>query len=133
MPRHDLILNINMNALPALVGISSIVWVSIGILSHADWVLRIFRKESEIIAQQQATIEKYGYGAISRPRRLTQKNLFVFGYWGKDSVSSQEGSAENVQSSPAIFTLANVNLVAFTSITVLVVLSKGLFRGLGMF
>jgi hypothetical protein len=122
-----------MNALPALVGISSIVWVSIGILSHADWVLRVFRKESGIITQQQETIEKFGYGAISRPRKLTQKNLFVFGYWGKDNGSLPDNGSEGIQSSPAIFTLANVNLVAFTSIAVLIVLSKGLFKGLGMF
>ena len=112
-----------MNALPALVGISSIVWVSIGILSHANWVLRIFRKESEIIAHQQETIEKFGYGAISRPRKLIQKNLVVFGYWEKGVGSLSENGAESVQGSPAIFTLANVNLVAFTSITVLIVLS----------
>ena len=121
-----------MNALPALVGISSIVWVSIGILSHANWVLRIFRKESEIIAHQQETIEKFGYGAISRPRKLIQKNLVVFGYWEKGVGSLSENGAESVQGSPAIFTLANVNLVAFTSITVLIILSKGLLRGLGV-
>ena len=121
-----------MNALPALVGISSIVWVSIGILSHANWVLRIFRKESEIIAHQQEAIEKFGYGAISRPRKLIQKNLVVFGYWEKGVGSLSENHAETVQGSPAIFTLANVNLVAFTSITVLIILSKGLLRGLGV-
>ena len=121
-----------MNALPALVGISSIVWVSIGILSHANWVLRIFRKESEIIAHQQETIEKFGYGAISRPRKLIQKNLVVFGYWEKGVGSLSENHAETVQGSPAIFTLANVNLVAFTSITVLIILSKGLLRGVGV-
>ena len=122
-----------MNALPAIVGISSIVWVALGILSHADWVLRIFRKESEIITQQQKAIETYGYGAISKPRTLSSKKLVVFGYWGKENGVSTLSQSEAIQSSPSIFTLVNINLVAFTSIAILVVFSKGLFHSLGIF
>ena len=122
-----------MDALPAIVGITAVIWVAIGILMHAVWVRRIFIKESEIISQQQAVINSYGYGAISKPRTLSSKKLFVFGYWGKDNTTALAGQPDNLVSSPAIFTFVNINLIAFTSIALLVIVSKGLFHALGIF
>ena len=121
-----------MEILNVVVGFGSIVWICIGIKTHAAWVQSVFRQENAKITHQNALLKKYGYGALSNRTQLVAINGFIFGYW--DGLSHQncpEDSPEQFQS-PLIFKLVNLSLVSFTSVAVLIVLGKGLFVGIGI-
>ena len=121
-----------MEILNVAVGFGAIVWICIGIKTHAAWVQSVFRQESAKITHQNALLKQYGYGALSNRTQLVAINGLIFGYW--DGLSPQNGpedSSEQFQS-PLIFKLVNLSLVSFTSVAVLVVLGKGLFVGIGI-
>ena len=121
-----------MLVLNVILGLTAITWIIIGIKTHADWVVNIFDQESRKIKNQQTAIEKYGYQSVTSLDVLSPKKAFVFGYW--DGAESNEKQKENVKvgKSPLIFQIVNGSLIAFTSIAVLTVLSRGLFTGLGL-
>ena len=121
-----------MLVLNVILGLSAIAWVIIGIKTHADWVVNIFDQESRKIKNQQTAIEKYGYQSITSLDVLSPKKAFVFGYW--DEVESNEKQKDDIKvgTSPLIFQFVNGSLIAFTSITVLIVLSRGLLTGMGL-
>ena len=121
-----------MLVLNVILGLTAIAWIIIGIKTHADWVVNVFDQESRKIKNQQTAIEKYGYQSVTSLDVLSPKKAFVFGYW--DEAESIEGQKEDVKvgKSPLIFQLVNGSLVAFTSIAVLTVLSRGFFTGIGL-
>ena len=121
-----------MEFLNIAVGFAAIVWICIGIKTHASWVQSVFRQESAKISQQNSLIDQYGYGALASRTQLVAKKGFVFGYWdGNDQSDVVSAPSERLQS-PLIFKLVNISLVSFTSIAVLIVLGKGLFAGIGI-
>ena len=121
-----------MLVLNVILGLTAIAWIIIGIKTHADWVVNIFDQESRKIKNQQSAIEKYGYQSITSLDVLSPKKAFVFGYW--DESESNENQKKDIKTgtSPLIFQLVNGSLIAFTSIAVLIVISRGLFTGLGL-
>ena len=121
-----------MLVLNVILGLTAIAWIIIGIKTHADWVVNIFDQETRKIKNQQSAIEKYGYQSITSLDVLSPKKAFVFGYW--DESESKETQKEDIKTgtSPLIFQLVNGSLIAFTSIAVLTVISRGLFTGLGL-
>ena len=121
-----------MLVLNVILGLTAIAWIIIGIKTHADWVVNIFDQESRKIKNQQIAIEKYGYQSVTSLDVLSPKKAFVFGYW--DGAESNKGQKEDVEvgKSPLIFQIVNGSLIAFTSIAVLTVLSRGLFTGIGL-
>ena len=119
-----------MEILVAVVGITAIVWISIGIMVHADWILRIFRIESGLITNRQLVMQKHGSRTFPIPESLSSKNVFVFGYWGDRSLVDQNGQKSG--NSPLVFRYANLALVTSTSIFVLIILGKGLFATLNL-
>ena len=121
-----------MLVLNVILGLTAIAWIIIGIKTHADWVVNIFDQESRKIKNQQSAIEKYGYQSITSLDVLSPKKAFVFGYW--DESESNENQKEDIKTgtSPLIFQLVNRSLIAFTSIAVLTVISRGFFTGLGL-
>ena len=121
-----------MEILNVAVGFAAIVWICIGIKTHAAWVQSVFRQESAKITHQNALLKQYGYGALANRTQLVAKKWFIFGYWdGLSPLNGPEDSSEQFQS-PLIFKLVNLSLVSFTSVAVLVVLGKGLFVGIGI-
>ena len=122
-----------MDVINVLVGLTGIVWVVIGIKTHANWIENVFKQESLKITQQQNAIERYGYGAISNTNKLTLKKGFVFGYWGnKDSGISNEASVA-IEKSPVIFKAVNASLIMITSCALLIIFSKGFLTGIGVY
>ena len=116
--------------LSGLVGSSLIFWVVIGAISHAKWIQKIQKNESLKINTQNLAIEQYGYRSIKPSNRnFYAKRGFVFGYWNSEA-KSNELTIES-QDSPKIFDIASINLIAFTSIFFLILLSKGLFNIIG--
>ena len=120
-----------MDFLNVIIGFSLAIWILIGIIMHASWIAGTFLSEIEKIDFQQYRIEKYGYESISVAKSLKPHRVLVYGYWGEpeESLDGQEQSKR----SPLIFSLVNASLIAFTSISILIVLSKGLFNGIGIF
>ena len=121
-----------MLVLNVILGLSAIAWVIIGIKTHADWVVNIFDRESRKIKNQQTAIEKYGYQSITTLDVLSPKKAFVFGYWDKAESNEKQKDDIKIGTSPLIFQFVNGSLIAFTSITVLIVLSRGLLTGMGL-
>ena len=121
-----------MEILFVVVGITTIVWISIGIIVHAEWVLRIFRVESSLITSRQLVMQKHGSRTFPIPESLSSKNVFVFGYWGdRNSVENNDKFLPS-GNSPLLFRYANVALVTLTSISILIVIGKGLFATLNL-
>ena len=121
-----------METLFVIVGITTIAWISIGIIVHAEWVLRIFRVESSLITSRQMVMQQHGSRTFPIPESLSSKNVFVFGYWGdRNSVANNDKTSPS-GNSPLLFRYANVTLVTFTSISILIVLGKGLFASLNL-
>ena len=121
-----------MLVLNVILGLSAIAWVIIGIKTHADWVVNIFDQESRKIKNQQTAIEKYGYQSITTLDVLSPKKAFVFGYWDETESNEKQKDDIKIGTSPLIFQFVNGSLIAFTSITVLIVLSRGLLTGMGL-
>ena len=121
-----------MLVLNVILGLSAIAWVIIGIKTHADWVVNIFDQESRKIKNQRTAIEKYGYQSITTLDVLSPKKAFVFGYWDEAESNEKQKDDIKIGTSPLIFQFVNGSLIAFTSITVLIVLSRGLLTGMGL-
>ena len=116
--------------LSAIIGLSSILWVAIGIVTHAKWTQNVFVQESLKIKNQNAIIKKYGYSAISASRNLQSRKGFVFGYWDENNQTNDLDIS--TAKSPVIFDLVNISLIVFTSTAILIVLSKSTFASLGL-
>ena len=121
-----------MDILFGVVGIATIAWISIGIIVHAEWVLRIFRVESSLITSRQMVMQQHGSRTFPIPESLSSKNVFVFGYWGDRNSAANNDKTSPSGNSPLLFRYANVTLVTFTSISILIVLGKGLFASLNL-
>ena len=119
-----------MDFLNVIIGFSLAIWVLIGIRMHASWIAGTFLSEIDKIDFQQYRIEKYGYESISVAKSLKPQRVLVYGYWGEPE-ESLDGQ-EQPKRSPIIFSLVNASLISFTSISILIVLSKGLFNGIGI-
>ena len=121
-----------MDILNVLVGVTAIFWIAAGIKTHSDWIQSIFVNESKKIRQQIEIISEFGYGALNTRNTLEVKKGLVFAYWDKPlGKQKNEGTPEQMQS-PLIFQLVSLNLIAGTSIALLIVLSRGLFSILGL-
>ena len=123
-----------MDILNVLVGVTAIFWIAAGIKTHSDWIQSIFVNESKKIRQQTEIISEFGYGALNTRNTLEVKKGLVFAYWDKHKPlgnQKNEGTPEQTQS-PIIFQLVSLNLIAGTSIALLIVLSRGLFSILGL-
>ena len=122
-----------MAAINVLVGLTAIVWVVIGIRTHANWIENVFKQESQKIKQQQNAIERYGYGAVSNTNKLTLKKGFVFGYWGNNDSGLSNETSVAIEKSPVIFKAVNASLIMITSCALLIVFSKGFLTGIGVY
>ena len=122
-----------MEAINVLVGLTAIVWIVIGIKTHANWIETVFKQESLKINQQQNAIERYGYGAVSNANKLTTKKGFVFGYWGNNDSDTSTDTPIAIEKSPIIFKAVNASLIMITSCALLIVFSKGFLTGIGVY
>ena len=117
--------------LSGLAGSSLIFWVVIGAVAHARWIQDLLNNESSKIDTQNLAIEQHGYVSVKPSNgKFYAKRGFVFGYW--DSEPKPNELAIEVRDSPKIFDLVGINLILFTSVFVLIVVSKGLFSIAGM-
>lgn len=122
-----------MQYLSVLLSISGIIWIVVGIKTHIDWIERVFRQESQKISWQQTMIDKYGYSQLNdTKRRLSPRRGIVFGYWTNEIEPMESPTDILRQNSPIIFDYANIALVLSTSVALLVIVSIGLFSGIGM-
>ena len=117
--------------LSALIGVSLIFWFTIGFLSHVSWFQNAFRREAEKIDRQQLASQGQSQ-IVTGGGSLTAKKGFVLAYWDDINQSFSSGVSQNAESSPIVFDIAAINLVAFTSICILVFVSRGLFHSLGL-
>ena len=117
--------------LSALIGVSLIFWFTIGFFSHVNWFQNAFRREAEKIDRQQLASQGQSQ-IVSGAGSLSAKKGFVLAYWDDINQSFSPDSLSQAERSPVIFDIAAINLVAFTSICMLVFVSKGLFHSLGM-
>ena len=122
-----------MAVINVLVGLTAIVWVVIGIRTHANWIENVFKQESQKINQQQNAIERFGYGAVSNTNKLTLKKGFVFGYWGNNDSGLSNERSVTIEKSPVIFKAVNASLIMITSCGLLIVFSKGFLTGIGVY
>ncbi|MAJ29126.1 MAG: hypothetical protein CMJ92_06980 [Planctomycetes bacterium] len=117
--------------LSGLAGSSLIFWVVIGAVAHARWIQDLLNNESSKIDTQNLAIEQHGYVSVKPSNgKFYAKRGFVFGYWDREPKPNE--LAIEVRDSPKIFDLAGINLIVFTSVFVLIVVSKGLFSIAGM-
>jgi|TARA_B100000073_G_scaffold79431_1_gene60319 hypothetical protein len=119
-----------MEMLSALVGVSLAFWFMIGLFSHASWFQNAFRRESEKIDRQQ--LQSQSQVVVTGAGSLSAKKGFVVAYWDDINKSFSGERSGQVERSPLVFDIAVINLVAFTSICMLVFVSKGLFHSLGL-
>ena len=119
-----------MEMLSALVGVSLAFWFMIGLFSHASWFQNAFRRESEKIDRQQ--LQSQSQVVVTGAGNLSAKKGFVVAYWDDINKSFSGERSGQVERSPLVFDIAVINLVAFTSICMLVFVSKGLFHSLGL-
>ena len=122
-----------MDTINVLVGLTAIVWIVIGIKTHANWIENVFKQESQKINQQQNAIERYGYGAISNTNKLTMKKGFVFGYWDNKDTEVTNDASVTIEKSPVIFKAVNASLIMITSCALLIVFSKGFLTSIGVY
>ena len=121
-----------MVILNVLVCITAIFWISIGIRIHSNWIQLVFINESNKIQNQSELIREFGYGSLNTPNKLASRNGLVFAYWDEPAESQEHTEVRECLSSPLIFQLVNLNLIAGTSILLLIILSKGLFSAIGL-
>ena len=119
-----------MDILNALVGITAIFWIAIGIRTHSSWIQSIFIKESQKIKQQAELISEFGYSSINTRNKLAAKKGLVFAYWDTSLGNQKHNKLPERMKSPIIFQFATLNLIIGTSILLLIVLSKGLFTSM---
>ena len=120
-----------MVMLSALIGVSLIFWFTIGFFSHVSWFQNAFRREAEKIDRQQLASQGQSQ-IVSGSGSLTAKKGFVLAYWDDINQSFSSGASKQAERSPLVFDIAAINLVAFTSICMLVFVSRGLFHSLGI-
>ena len=121
-----------MDLLNVLTCISAIIWITVGIRTHTDWVQSIFVKESQKIRQQADIIKKFGYNSISSRNKLAVKKGLVFAYWDTPVSKQKHKELPERFQSPIIFQLVALNLISGTAILLLIFLSKGLFSSIGL-
>ena len=121
-----------MDFLNILVCITAIFWIAIGIRIHSNWIQTVFLNESKKIKQQAALISEFGYGSLNTRNKLAAKKGLVFAYWDTPLQQQKNEKYSDHLRSPIIFQLVNLNLIAVTSILLLIFLSKGLFAGMGL-
>lgn len=120
-----------MVMLSALIGISLIFWFTVGFFSHVSWFQNAFRREAEKIDRQQIASQGQSQ-VLTGSGSLTAKKGFVLAYWDDINQSFSAGSSDQAERSPIVFDIAAINLVAFTSICMLLFVSRGLFHSLGL-
>ena len=120
-----------MVMLSALIGISLIFWFTIGFFSHVSWFQNAFRREAEKIDRQQLASQGQSQ-LLTGAGSLTAKKGFVLAYWDDVNQSFSSGSSEQAERSPLVFDIVAINLVAFTSICMLVFVSRGVFHAFGL-
>ena len=116
-----------MDILNALVGITAIFWIAIGIRTHSNWIQSIFVNESKKIRRQTEIINEFGYSSLNARNKLEAKKGLVFAYWDKTLGKQKNEELPEQTQSPIIFQLVSLNLIACTSVLLLIALSKGLF------
>ena len=117
--------------LSALIGVSLIFWFTIGFFSHVSWFQNAFRREAEKIDRQQLASQGQSQ-IVTGGGSLSAKKGFVVAYWDDINQSFSSGASKQAERSPLVFDIAAINLVAFTSICMLVFVSRGLFHSLGI-
>ena len=122
----------SMDILNVLVGITAIFWVVTGIRTHSDWIQSVFVNESKKIRQQTDLISEFGYGSLNNRNKLEAKGGLVFAYWDKPLRKQENEELPEKMQSPIIFQWVSLSLITTTSITLLIVLSRGLFSFLGL-
>ena len=120
-----------MVMLSALIGVSLIFWFTIGFFSHVSWFQNAFRREAEKIDRQQLASQSQSQ-IVTGAGSLTAKKGFVLAYWDDINQSFSTSTSGKAERSPLVFDIAAINLVAFTSICMLVFVSKGLLHSLGL-
>ena len=120
-----------MDFLNVIIGFSAAIWVLIGIRMHASWIAGTFLNEIEKINFQQYKIDKNGYNSISFDKNLSPQKVVVYGYW--ENLEKSIEDQRKAKRSPIIFRLVNANLIAFTAIFVLIIISKGFFSSIGIY
>ena len=118
-----------MVMLSALIGISLIFWFTIGFFSHVSWFQNAFRREAEKIDRQQLASQSQ---IVTGAGSLSAKKGFVLAYWDDINQSFSSSASGQAERSPLVFDIAAINLVAFTSICILIFVSRGLFHSLGL-
>ena len=121
-----------MDSLNALVGITLILWIVVGIKTHSDWIQSIFINESKKIRQQTEIISQFGYGSLNTRNKLEAKKGLVFAYWDRPLGKQKNEELPEQMQSPIIFQLVSLSLITGTSILLLIVMSKGLFSIIGL-
>jgi len=119
-----------MDFLNILIGCSVAIWVLIGIKMHASWIADTFLNEIDKINFQQGEIENNGYSSISFDKNLRPQKSVVYGYW--ENLEKSIDDQRKTKRSPIIFRLVSINLIIFTAIFVLIIVSKGLFSIIGI-
>ena len=120
-----------MVMLSALIGVSLIFWFTVGFFSHVNWFQNAFRREAEKIDRQQRASQGQSQ-ILASSGSLTAKKGFVLAYWDDINQAFSRGGSVQADRSPLIFDIAAINLVAFTSVCMLVFVSRGLFHALGL-
>ena len=120
-----------MVMLSALIGVSLIFWFTVGFLSHVNWFQNAFRREAEKIDRQQLASQGQSQ-IVTGAGSLTAKKGFVLAYWDDINQSFSSGASAQAERAPLMFDIAAINLVVFTSICMLVFVSKGLLHSLGL-
>ncbi|WP_114994587.1 hypothetical protein [Synechococcus sp. UW179A] len=120
-----------MVMLSALIGVSLIFWFTVGFFSHVNWFQNAFRREAEKIDRQQIGSQSKSQ-ILTGSGSLTAKKGFVLAYWDDINQAFSASGSDQAERSPVVFDIAAINLVAFTSICMLVFVSKGLFHSLGL-
>ena len=120
-----------MVMLSAVVGVSLIFWVTVGFFSHVNWFQNAFGREAEKIDRQRVESQTQSQ-VLTGSGSLTARKGFVVAYWDDINKAFSPGSSQQSERSPVIFDIAAINLVAFTSVCMLVFVSKGLFHSLGL-
>ena len=119
-----------MDFLNALVCITAIFWIVIGIRTHSNWIQSIFISESQKIKQQAEFISEFGYSSLNTRNKLAAKKGLVFAYWETPVGNQKTDKLPEQMQSPIIFQFVTLNLIIGTSIILLIVLSKGLFTSM---
>ena len=104
------------NYLSAVVGVSFIIATFFMILGLCNGLQSLLARESQSALIANKAVSD-GFNRSNRPAELKAKNGFVFAYWS-DRPSLSASADFNV------FEVANIHLVAFTSIAIALILLR---------